>query len=73
MYNNGVSHKTERHDMEGINTILRWLSYIPSVKGGPLPCITPVDPIDRDIGFVPTKAPYDPRWLLAGRSNPSKG
>ena len=28
------------------------------------------DPIERDIEFVPTKAPYDPRWMLAGRPHP---
>lgn len=28
------------------------------------------DPVDREIEFIPTKAPYDPRWMLAGRSNP---
>lgn len=71
MYNNGVSHKTERHDMEGINTILKWLSFIPAVKGAPLPITIPLDPVDRDIGFTPTKTPYDPRWLLTGRQNPN--
>lgn len=25
------------------------------------------DPIDRPVEFVPTKEPYDPRWMLAGR------
>lgn len=29
-----------------------------------------IDPIDREIEFMPTKAPYDPRWMLAGRPNP---
>jgi acetyl-CoA carboxylase/biotin carboxylase 1 len=32
-----------------------------------VPIITPADPIDRLIDFVPTKIPYDPRWMLAGR------
>ncbi|ODN03948.1 Acetyl-CoA carboxylase 1 [Orchesella cincta] len=32
MYNNGVSHKTERHDMEGIYSLLRWLSYFPLLR-----------------------------------------
>jgi acetyl-CoA carboxylase carboxyltransferase component len=27
------------------------------------------DRIDRLIDFVPTKNPYDPRWMLAGRHN----
>ena len=30
------------------------------------------DPIDRDIDFVPTKAPYDPRWMLMGRAHPDQ-
>jgi len=28
------------------------------------------DSIDREIEFMPTKAPYDPRWMLAGRPHP---
>jgi acetyl-CoA carboxylase/biotin carboxylase 1 len=71
MYNNGVSHKTERHDMEGIYTLLKWLSYIPASKGGPLPILAPIDPVEREVGYYPPKAPYDARWLLTGRPNPS--
>ncbi len=41
MYNNGVSHRTDAHDLEGIQSILRWLSYMPKTKGSPLP-ITPM-------------------------------
>ncbi len=29
------------------------------------------DPVDREVEFRPTKAPYDPRWMLAGRPNPN--
>lgn len=32
MYNNGVTHKTEARDLDGIYTILHWLSYIPKVS-----------------------------------------
>ena len=32
MYNNGISHKTESRDLDGIYTIIKWLSYIPKVK-----------------------------------------
>lgn len=71
MYNNGVSHKTERHDMEGIYAMLNWLSYMPARKGAPLPILSSVDPIDREVTFLPTKTPYDPRWLLTGRANPT--
>lgn len=31
MYNNGVSHQAVAHDLEGVKTILKWLSYIPKV------------------------------------------
>lgn len=41
-------------------------------KVSPLPILTPVDPIDREVVYMPTKAPYDPRWMLEGRPNPSK-
>ncbi|XP_049825243.1 acetyl-CoA carboxylase isoform X3 [Aethina tumida] len=70
-YNNGVSHKTEHSDLDGIHTILHWLSYIPKDMKSPVPIVNPVDPIDREIQFVPTKAPYDPRWMLEGRPSPS--
>lgn len=39
-------------------------------RNGPLPIISPVDPVDREVEFYPTKAPYDPRWMLDGRYNP---
>lgn len=71
MYNNGVTHKTEALDLDGVYTILYWLSYIPDVRGGILPIVSASDSIDRPIDFMPTKAPYDPRWMLAGRVNPS--
>lgn len=66
MYNNGVTHKTEIGDLDGIYTILHWLSYIPDFRGGRLPMVIPNDPINRNVGFMPTKSPYDPRWMLAG-------
>lgn len=70
MYNNGVTHKTESGDLDGIHTLLHWLAYIPNFKGGILPIVSESDPINRNVGFMPTKAPYDPRWMLAGRINP---
>ncbi|XP_065368602.1 acetyl-CoA carboxylase isoform X2 [Calliphora vicina] len=71
MYNNGVSHKTEALDLDGVYTILDWLSYIPAYIGCDLPIVDPSDRIDRPIDFMPTKAPYDPRCMLAGRVNPA--
>lgn len=32
MYNNGVTHKTEVRDLDGVYTILKWLSYMPKVR-----------------------------------------
>ncbi|XP_023309766.1 acetyl-CoA carboxylase-like [Anoplophora glabripennis] len=71
MYNNGVTHKTESSDLEGIYTILKWLSYIPKDKFSSVPILRPVDPVTREVTFTPTKTPYDPRWILAGRESPN--
>nr|KAG5704977.1 hypothetical protein BaRGS_022819 [Batillaria attramentaria] len=67
MYNNGVSHAVAHDDFEGVYKVLHWLSYMPKHRGGPLPMIETTDPIERDVEFMPTKSPYDPRWMLAGR------
>ncbi|CAK6440135.1 unnamed protein product [Pipistrellus nathusii] len=71
MHNNGVSHITVPDDFEGVYTILEWLSYMPKDNHSPVPIVTPTDPIDREIEFCPSRAPYDPRWMLAGRSHPT--
>ncbi|XP_033828316.1 acetyl-CoA carboxylase isoform X2 [Periophthalmus magnuspinnatus] len=70
MHNNGVTHTTVPDDFEGVATILQWLSYMPKNKHSPVPALTITDPVDREIEFTPTKAPYDPRWMLAGRAAP---
>lgn len=72
MHNNGVSHDVAPDDFEGVYKILQWLSYMPKFHGGPLPIIHPSDPVDRPIDFMPTKASYDPRWMLNGRPDPAK-
>ncbi|XP_074177766.1 acetyl-CoA carboxylase 2 isoform X3 [Rhinolophus sinicus] len=71
MHCNGVSHITVPDDFEGVYTILEWLSYMPKDNHSVVPIITPTDPIDREIEFLPTRAPYDPRWMLAGRPHPT--
>ncbi|KAJ3603855.1 hypothetical protein NHX12_028596 [Muraenolepis orangiensis] len=71
MHNNGVTHTTVPDDFEGVFTILQWLSYMPKNNVSPVPVISPKDPVDREIDFTPTKAPYDPRWMLAGRPHPT--
>nr|XP_055054624.1 acetyl-CoA carboxylase isoform X7 [Misgurnus anguillicaudatus] len=71
MHNNGVTHTTVPDDFEGVLTILQWLSYMPKNNQSPVPIMPPTDPVDREIDFLPTKAPYDPRWLLCGRPHPT--
>nr|XP_001496980.2 acetyl-CoA carboxylase 2 isoform X1 [Equus caballus]XP_023502743.1 acetyl-CoA carboxylase 2 isoform X1 [Equus caballus]XP_023502744.1 acetyl-CoA carboxylase 2 isoform X1 [Equus caballus] len=71
MHYNGVSHSTVPDDFEGIYTILEWLSYMPKDNRSPVPIILPTDPIDREIEFLPSRAPYNPRWMLAGRPHPT--
>ncbi|KIK95000.1 hypothetical protein PAXRUDRAFT_413240 [Paxillus rubicundulus Ve08.2h10] len=67
MHKNGVSHLTAASDLEGVTHILQWLSYIPEVKGDPLPVIETLDTWDREIAYVPPKGPYDPRWFIEGK------
>uniref|UniRef100_A0A8C3ETJ2 Acetyl-CoA carboxylase beta n=1 Tax=Corvus moneduloides TaxID=1196302 RepID=A0A8C3ETJ2_CORMO len=71
MHNNGVSHVTVPDDFEGVYTILQWLSYIPKDNQSPVPVTAVSDPVEREIDFVPSKVPYDPRWMLAGRPHPT--
>jgi biotin carboxylase/acetyl-CoA carboxylase carboxyltransferase component len=66
MHPNGVSHVTVDSDVEGVSEIMRWLSFVPRVKGAPPPVTKSEDPIDRPVEFLPTKAPYDPRHMLNG-------
>lgn len=66
MYNNGVSHHTAKDDFTGVVRILDWLSYVPKHKGAPLPIGPMSDPVARKVEWTPTKAPYDPRNMLAG-------
>lgn len=67
---NGVSHLVVGDDLEGVSSILRWLAFVPRHRGDALPLLaapaTGPDPVDREVGFIPTAAPYDPRHLLCG-------
>ncbi|XP_042208168.1 acetyl-CoA carboxylase-like [Homarus americanus] len=71
MHKNGISHDVAPNDLEGIHTMLRWLSYVPKTKESPLPIMEPIDPVDRKVTFTPGRASYDPRWLVNGRQSPS--
>jgi len=71
MFANGVSHMVVNDDVQGLLSAVHWLGYVPEKRGAPLPFLTPVDPVDRLIDFVPTKSPYDPRHMLAGMDHNS--
>eukprot|EP01035_Chromulina_nebulosa_P016919 gene16919-22410_t len=66
MYNNGVSHEVVPNDGEGMKAVVDWLSYVPKNFNSFTPPILSSDPVTRDIDFIPTKAPYDPRHMLGG-------
>ena len=68
MYSNGVSHLTVEDDIQGVDAIVKWLSYVPAMRGGALPIVQPdnVDSPDRNVEVLPTKNPSDPRLYLKG-------
>lgn len=69
MFPNGVSHLLAETHLDAVTKSLEWLSYVPAVKGAPLPIrtIDQYDPIDRPVQFLPQKGvAYDPRLLLCG-------
>jgi len=71
MFPNGVTHELVQDDQEGVNAILDWVSFVPkTAKSYPVALKSAADPIDRPVDFMPTKAPYDPRHMLAGTRAP---
>lgn len=73
MFKNGVSHLTASSDLQGASHILEWLSFVPEVKGGSLPVRVSPDTWDRDIGYMPPKGAYDPRWFIEGKVDEGSG
>ncbi|KAJ4950118.1 hypothetical protein NE237_026950 [Protea cynaroides] len=65
MATNGVVHLTVSDDLEGVSSILKWLSYVPSHIGGPLPILTPLDPPERPVEYYPENS-CDPRAAICG-------
>merc|ERR1719324_681594 len=62
---------TSQDHQEGVNAILDWISFVPkTAKSSPVALKSAADPIDRPVDFMPTKAPYDPRHMLAGTRAP---
>lgn len=68
MATNGVVHLTVSDDLEGISAILKWLSFIPPYLGGPLPMLTPKDPPERYVEYLPENT-CDPRAAICGTTD----
>ncbi|KND02645.1 uncharacterized protein SPPG_01732 [Spizellomyces punctatus DAOM BR117] len=66
MHRNGVSHLVAKDDMNGVQEILNWLSYVPKHRNAPLPVLPATDSVDRDVETEIPSGSYDPRELLAG-------
>merc|ERR1719454_1709269 len=71
MLPNGVAHQLTSDDQDGVEKILRWLSYVPYSANSQVSVAPSSDPIERPITFQPTKPPYDPRHMLAGAPDPA--
>jgi acetyl-CoA carboxylase / biotin carboxylase 1 len=70
MYRNGVSHMTAKDDMDGVQKLVSWLSFVPDRKGQPVPILPTNDNWDRDVTyFPPAKDAYDARWMIAGKED----
>ena len=66
MHPNGVSHEIVEDDQEGVESLMKWLSFVPK-KVGALPAVRKsADPVDRKVEFRPTPTPYDPRLMMGG-------
>ena len=73
---NGVTHLRVQNDIEGVEAMLRWLSYVPRTRTSsliPQPLPPSIDVIDRPVTFTPTRIAYDVRHLLAGVEDPLTG
>ena len=69
---NGVTHIRVANDIEGVNAMLQWLSYIPRTNHAdllPQPLSAALDVVDRPVAFKPTKTAYDVRNLIAGTTD----
>jgi len=45
--------------------------FVEQTTQSPLPITISSDPVDRNIEFMPSKTPYDPLHMLAGRETES--
>ncbi|CCE63008.1 hypothetical protein TPHA_0D03740 [Tetrapisispora phaffii CBS 4417] len=69
MYKNGISHLVSSDDLAGVESIVKWLSYIPKKRNNPVPIVNSPDSWDRDVQYSPSSNDtYDIRWLIRGRT-----
>lgn len=67
MSRNGISHIVVEDDIEGCEEVIRWLSYVPEHREGPLPImVDPTDPITRPVLYKVQSLTEDPRLMLTG-------
>ena len=69
---NGVTHVRVANDIEGVNAMLQWLSYIPRTNHSdllPQPLSAALDVVDRPVAFKPPKTAYDVRNLISGTTD----
>eukprot|EP00405_Crypthecodinium_cohnii_P020766 CAMPEP_0206482608 /NCGR_PEP_ID=MMETSP0324_2-20121206/38966_1 /ASSEMBLY_ACC=CAM_ASM_000836 /TAXON_ID=2866 /ORGANISM="Crypthecodinium cohnii, Strain Seligo" /LENGTH=2089 /DNA_ID=CAMNT_0053960569 /DNA_START=18 /DNA_END=6287 /DNA_ORIENTATION=- len=66
MVPNGVTHELVQNDQDGVEAIVRWLSFVPATVTSVPPIISSIDPISRRVQFKPIKGAYDPRHMLGG-------
>jgi len=69
MLPNGVAHQLAADDQDGVEKILRWLSYVPKTASEQVAIAAASDPVDRAIAYKPPNTPYDPRHMLAGATS----
>lgn len=50
---NGVSHHVVEDDLAGVETMLKWLAFVPATFPGTLPVLRSTDPIGRGIEYEP--------------------
>jgi len=66
MVPNGVTHELVQNDQDGVEAIVRWLSFVPATVTSIPPIISTTDAITRKVQFKPIKGAYDPRHMLGG-------
>lgn len=66
MQPNGVAHEIVDDDQAGVDSIMKWLSFVPKTVGALPASREASDPVDRPVAWRPSPTPYDPRLMLSG-------